>query len=170
MSRCSLKVATECAVFYGLGDRDEVGISRSSRCVGRSCWWEDRHSIAHAILTSLGISAYALFDGDSEFEKRAIASGKSADKVADERKSHVAGNRTTLRYFNMPETNFPEEQVTDAFAVFQDHLETFMLNRWPEWQESCNSIEASADFAEEESVCLSRCDTDSLRRGARDAH
>lgn len=135
---------TECAVFYGLGDRDEVGSLEARGVSVVPVGGKTGIPIAHAILTSLGISAYALFDGDSEFEKRAIASGKSADKVADERKSHVAGNRTTLRYFNMPETDFPEEQVTDAFAVFQDHLETFMLNRWPEWQESCNSIEASA--------------------------
>lgn len=78
------------------------------------------------ILTSLGIPAYALFDADSGFEARATANGKTVEKIAEERLAHSAANRKVLKYFGRPVEDFPAAVVTDAVAIFDDHLKAFL--------------------------------------------
>ncbi|USX24224.1 hypothetical protein NHH73_16470 [Oxalobacteraceae bacterium OTU3CINTB1] len=92
----------------------------------------------HAILTAIGIPVYTLFDGDSGFEALAKAQGKSAENIEKERASHIKANRTTLRYFGHTEEDFPKVVVSDCVAIFDDHLESFLLSTWPEWDIACN--------------------------------
>jgi len=103
--------------------------------------------LAHAILTLIGIPAYALFDADGGFAARAEANGKSQAQIDDERMSHVTANRQVLRYFGCDEEDFPSATVDDAIAIFEDHLETFMSENWPEWITACNDVEASAGIS-----------------------
>jgi predicted ATP-dependent endonuclease of OLD family len=134
---------TESAVFYGIGDRispaslEAVGISIVN--VGG----KTSIPLAHAILTSIGVPVYSLFDADGGFEARARANGKSQTKIDEERRNHAVANRTMLRYFSRTEEDFPSALVADKVAIFDDHIEAFLSEQWPEWVTECNNLEAA---------------------------
>lgn len=135
---------TESSVFYGIGDKTALGSLEAAGISIVSVGGKTSIPLAHAILVSIGIPVYALFDADGGFEARAIANGKAQDKVDDERKSHVKANRAALKYFGRPEEDFPSAIVDDEVAIFEDHLESFLSANWPEWITACNDVEAAA--------------------------
>lgn len=138
---------TESAVFYGVGDREGIGFLEAAGISIVPVGGKQSIPLAHAILTSLGIPAYALFDADSGFEARAIANGKGQEKIDEERASHVAANRSALKYFGRPEEDFPSAVVAGNVAIFEDHLETFLGSDWPEWTTACEAVEAAAGIS-----------------------
>jgi predicted ATP-dependent endonuclease of OLD family len=137
---------TECSVFYGLADKGAVGSLEARGVSIVPVGGKSSIPLAHAILTSLGIPTYALFDGDGGFEARASANGKTQDKIDGERAGHIAANRAALRYFGLDEVDFPTTQVADNVAIFEDHLEALIEGSWPEWVTSCQAIEEAADI------------------------
>ncbi len=52
-----------------------------------------------------------------------------------------------LQYFGMLEEDFLSDIVADEVAVFEDHLETFLLENWPEWITTCSEVEAAAGIS-----------------------
>jgi putative ATP-dependent endonuclease of OLD family len=135
---------TEVAVFYGIGDREATGLLESKGLSIVSAGGKGGIPLAHAILTSLGISTYALFDGDGGFEARAKVVGKKQSAIDAERTKYSTENRRLLKYFGENEADFPAEQVGDRVATLTDHLESYLDANWPEWTASCLAIEASA--------------------------
>lgn len=132
---------TESSVFHGVGDRSHVGSLETAGVSIVSVNGKSSIPLAHAILSSIGVPAYALFDADGGFEARAIANGKAQDKIDSERISHAKPNRLLLKYFGLPEEDFPSANVTDEVAIFEDHLESFLSEHWPEWFSACESVE-----------------------------
>lgn len=135
---------TEASVFYGVGDRTELGSLEAAGISVVPVSGKQSLPIAHAILSSLGVPVYALFDSDSGFEERAKANGKSEEKIEEERINHVAANRSALKYFGRAEEDFPGAVVADQVAIFEDHLEAFLAANWPEWSKACASVETAA--------------------------
>jgi predicted ATP-dependent endonuclease of OLD family len=138
---------TESSVFYGISDKSSVGSLEATGVSIVPVGGKTSIPLAHAILTSIGIPAYALFDADGGFEARATANGKSQDKIDAERKNHVAANRAVLKYFGRTEEDFPSSIVADEVAVFDDHLEAFLSANWTEWITACNNVEAAAGIS-----------------------
>ena len=103
--------------------------------------------LAHAILTSIGVPVYALFDADGGFEERAKAKNKKSEDIEKERSNHAAENRKLLRYFGLPEIDFPPASVSDVVAIFENHLESFLSSEWPEWVMACQDIEIAAGIS-----------------------
>ena len=136
--------ATECSVFYGIGDKLSSGSLESSGISIVPVGSKTSIPLAHAILMLIGIPVYALFDADSGFEARAKLNGKEQAKIDEERNSHVAANRAALRYFGRAEEDFPSSVVADNVAIFEDDLEAFLSKTWPEWDTACNEVEAAA--------------------------
>lgn len=136
--------ATESSVFYGIGDRSGVASLEAAGVSIVPVGGKQSIPLAHAILSSLGIPAYALFDADGGFEKRAKAKGKEQNKIDEERANHVAANRSALKYFNRAQEDFPAAVVADNVAIFDDHLEAFLSASWPEWDSACAAVEAAA--------------------------
>lgn len=135
---------TESSVFYGIGDRSAPG---SLEAAGVSIVFVGAKTsipLAHAILTSIGVPVYALFDADGEFEARAKAKNKKQEDIDKERNNHAAENRKLMRYFGLPEEDFPSATVTDKAAIFEDNLEAFLSTNWPEWVTACNDVEVAA--------------------------
>lgn len=99
--------------------------------------------LTHAILTSLGIPSYAVFDADAGFEERCRKNGKGAEKIEEDRNKHVQANKRLEKYFNLDEEDFPVQMVGDTVAIFEDCLETFLHSKWPEWTASCKVVEDS---------------------------
>ena len=135
---------TESAVFYGIGDRNGTAKLESQGLAVVPANGKGSIALAHAILRSLGIPTYAVFDSDSGFEERAKANGKTKEKIEDDRASHIATNRKLLKYFGLDEVDFPTQEVGEAVAIFGDHLEAFLESEWPEWVACCASVEDAA--------------------------
>lgn len=135
---------TESSVFYGIGDKSSVGSLEAEGISIVPVGGKTLIPLAHAILTSIGIPVYTLFDGDGEFEVRAKANGKAQEKIDNERKSHVTSNRLMLRYFGLAEEDFPAAVITEDVAIFEDTLETFISTNWPEWITACVELETAS--------------------------
>lgn len=139
--------ATESSVFYGIGDKTSLGSLEAAGVSIVPAGGKTSIPLVHAILTSIGIPVYALFDADGGFDVRAKANGKAQDKIDAERKTHVAANRTVLKYFGRTEEDFPSATVADEVAIFEDHLEAFLSTSWPEWVTACDDVEAAAGIS-----------------------
>lgn len=135
---------TEAAVFYGIGDRDAVGRLESQGLSIVSACGKGGIPLAHAILVSLGIPTYVMFDGDGGFEARAKAVGKAQSVIEGERTKFSTENRRLLRYLGETEVDFPSERIGDRVATLGDHLESYLGSNWTEWVTSCSEIEAAA--------------------------
>jgi predicted ATP-dependent endonuclease of OLD family len=135
---------TESSVFYGIADRASLGSLEAAGVCIVSVGGKTSIPLAHAILTSIGIPVYALFDADGGFEARAKSNGKAQDKIDAERKAHAMANRVVLKYFHRTEEDFPSAIVADDVAIFKDHLEAFLSANWAEWITACNNVEAAA--------------------------
>lgn len=138
---------TDSSVFYGIGDKTSLGLLESCGISIVPVGGKTTILLAHAILTSLGIPAYALVDADGGFEARAITNGKPQHKIDDERQTHAAANRLVLKYFGRTEEDFPSSVVSEDVAFFEDRLEAFLSESWPEWTMACNNIEATAGIS-----------------------
>lgn len=132
---------SDSAVMYGIGDRDEVGSLESQGLEIVPVGSKTNICLGHAILSGLGIPTYTLFDGDSGFEERARLKDKDEEEIEEEKKGHVSINRKLLKYFDLPEVEFPEEQISDNVAIFEDRLESFLEDNWPEWVQHKELVE-----------------------------
>ncbi len=135
---------TESSIFYGIGDRLSPGSLEAAGISIVPVGGKTSLPLAHAILTLIGIPVYALFDAESGFEAR---SKKPQDKIEEERKNHITGNRKVLKYFGLEEIDFPNSSITDNVAIFSDDLESFLSENWPEWIDACKSIELAAGIS-----------------------
>ena len=133
---------TESSVFYGVGDKTSIGSLEAAGLAIVSVGGKSSIPLVHAILTSIGIPVYALFDADGGFEARAVASGKCQKMIDDERRGHVAANRSALKYFGLLQEDFPSAIVSQKVAIFDDHLESFITANWAEWDVACKTVEA----------------------------
>jgi len=132
---------TESSVFYGIGDRVSPGSLEAAGISIVSVGSKTSIPLAHAILTSIGVPVYALFDADGGFEARAKKKNRKQEDIDKERSNHAVENRKLLRYFNLPEADFPVAAVTERAAIFNDHLEAFLSESWKEWITACESVE-----------------------------
>ena len=135
---------TEASVFYGIGDKTAPGSLEASGISIVPVGGKTSIPLAHAILKSIGIPVYALFDADAGFEARAQKNGQKSADIDKQRKQHAAENRMVLKYFGQPEEDFPAAAVGGVVAIFADHLEAFLTENWPEWIMACNDVEAAA--------------------------
>lgn len=136
---------TEVAVFYGIGDRSSVGSLEAAGISIIDAHGKDSIPLVHAILTLMGIPVYTLVDSDGGFETR--VGNKPIEKVEDERSSHISSNHKILRYFDLPQEDFPKEQTNDEIAFFADTLEPFLECNWPEWEIELKRIQSEAGLS-----------------------
>lgn len=132
----------EVSVICGIADRTELGRLEKLGVAIVDVGGKSSMPLAHAILTSLGIPTYSMFDGDGGFEARARANGKDDQMVAEERQGHVAANKKVMAYFQLDSVDFPPETEADTVTVLDDHLEAVLDRDWPEWRVECEKIEA----------------------------
>lgn len=117
---------TETAVFYGLGDRAHAGKFESLGLAVAAANGKTNVPFLHAILTLLGIPTYALFDAD-------------INGPVKNRNQNITENRKLLKYFDLPEEDFPGESVTAKVAILEDNIESYLKDSWPEWNNECQN-------------------------------
>ena len=150
---------TELSVFYGIGDKTCLGSLEAAGVSIVPVGGKTSIPLVHAILTSVGIPVYTLFDADCGFEARAKAKGKAQNKIDDERNKNAQENRAALKYFGRTEEDFPSAIVTDNVAIFEDQLEAFLSANWTEWVTACNNVEAAAGISLEKNQLAYRSAT-----------
>ncbi|RBM02959.1 ATP-dependent endonuclease [Glutamicibacter soli] len=134
---------TERAVLEGLADRESIGKLETSGVVVVPAQSKTGLALPHAILSCLGIPTYSIFDADSGLEARLNSKDLAVSKVRDSVNNNYKMNREALRYFNLPEVDMPSKVVGDTVAIFEDHLESLLVNEWAGWQDACDAHEAS---------------------------
>jgi len=125
---------TDAAVIYGVGDRESPAKLEADGVAVVAADGKSRLPMLHAVLTELGIPTYALFDADVGYEVRARKQGVPEEKIEETRANNTTLNRNLLRYFGLPEEDFPVAAVSDSVAIFADNLESFLEAEWPEWE------------------------------------
>lgn len=123
---------TDAAFFYGIGDRTSAALLEASGIAVVPAGGKSGISLAHAILTSLGIPTYTLFDSD--------AHNPTAGAIAE--------NRSLLGYLGLPVEDFPAQQIEDRVAIVGENLERLVAASWPEWIAKRDEyvLEAGVDF------------------------
>jgi putative ATP-dependent endonuclease of OLD family len=131
--------STEVAVMLGIADRTEIGRLEALGVSVVDVGGKENIALTHAILTSIGIPTYCMFDSDSGAVARAEKKGKSKAKVDEERAGHVGSNMRLTRYFKLPEHGFPVETETPDVTILGDHLEELLDREWSQWREGCEA-------------------------------
>lgn len=134
---------TESSIFHGIGDKISLGALEATGISIVPVGGKTSIPLVHAILSAIGIPVYALFDADRGCEARAKAKGKQQNKIGEELAKNAKENRTILKYFGIAEEDFPGATVSATVAIFEDHLESFLIANWPEWLTACNELEAA---------------------------
>jgi putative ATP-dependent endonuclease of OLD family len=150
---------TELSVFYGIGDKASVGSLEAAGTSIVPVGGKTSIPLVHAILTAIGIPVYALFDADRGCEARARAKGRSQKEIDNERDKNAKENRSALKYFGRMEEDFPAAVGSKGVAIFDDHLESFLLTNWLEWTTACKEIEAASGISLEKNQLAYRSAT-----------
>lgn len=135
--------STDAAVLYGLGDKLNPGACEASGLSIVDVRSKQNIILSHAILTSLGVPTYVLFDGDKQ-HKLHNRNESSTNKLSDETGT-IKTNRNLLAYFGLPLQDFPDESIKPPVAAFSYHIEQFLDNNWPEWRKSLEKIAEVTD-------------------------
>lgn len=138
---------TESSVFYGLGDRFSPGSLEAAGVSIVFVGGKTSIPLAHAILDSIGVPVYALFDADAGCVERATASGKSQQKIDNERNQNAKENRKLLQYFKLDQEDFPAARATENIAILEDHLEGFLSENWATWVTACHDLETNTGIS-----------------------
>ena len=136
---------TDAAILSGASDNESLGKIEALGVAVVPIGSKTAVPTAHAVLSLFGIPAYALVDADSDFKNRNL--NKTPEKLEDEKKSHISANRAILKYFGVPEVDFPKQCATKDFAFFGDCLETFIIENWPEWETARSDLEKELNSA-----------------------
>lgn len=136
---------TDAAVFYGVEDRGPAPARLESAGIAVvPAGGKDSLPLTHAVLTSLGIPVYCVFDSDSGCEGPECEKGKKYPATNGERTQRAKSNSKLLKYFGLPVEDFPSQAVGDKVAILADDLEALLQAEWPEWVTACVSDQESA--------------------------
>lgn len=144
---------TDAAVLYGVADRDKVGYLETRGVEVIAARNKSSLCLAHAIISSLNIPVYVLFDGDNGYEDKARQNGVDEKKIQNELKRRGAEHERIFKYLNPADIVRNEkgdivvsEQISEHFAVVDDCLETHLENEWPEWAQSLSTLEEELEL------------------------
>ncbi|WP_152382582.1 ATP-dependent nuclease [Achromobacter mucicolens] len=138
---------TESSIFYGIGDRFSPGSLEAAGVSIVFVGGKTSIPLAHAILDSIGVPAYALFDADAGCVARATASGKAQQKIDSERNQNVKENRKLLQYFGLDQEDFPAARTAENVAILDDHIEGFLSEKWEAWVAACQNLESNTGIS-----------------------
>ncbi|WP_165975778.1 ATP-dependent nuclease [Actinomadura rubrisoli] len=88
--------------------------------------------LPYAILASLGIPTFLVFDGDVHNADR--KADQSDEKLATTIAKESQRNHHLLTLLGEEPEDWPETRVRNNYAVFHDTLERFLKQEWPDWE------------------------------------
>lgn len=99
--------------------------------------------VPQAILDELGINTLVMFDNDSGLPERMRAQGKDPLDIESAELSTRDQNRKILRYFKLPEKDYPKGILCDRVVALDDRLEAMIQRDWPAWETTRQDLIAS---------------------------
>ncbi|WP_158588107.1 ATP-dependent nuclease [Actinomadura logoneensis] len=120
---------TDKGVLEGCAMRDDP-LNRDGIMVAAVNGKQNMH-LPFAILTSLGVPCFAVFDGDADCTTR--KAGESDQELTNRIDQTARGNRHLLAALGEHPTNFPQTTVGEHHAVFHENLEKFLSDSWQDW-------------------------------------
>ena len=103
------------------------------------------------ILQELSVPACLVVDNDRQLEDRLAAAAGDRDKerqlsaaVADAKRL----NRSFLRFFGLPEEDWPTGRMSDELFFAEGDLETVLKATWPEWVTTRDQLIEDGAYAE----------------------
>ncbi|MHB8439352.1 MAG: AAA family ATPase [Acidimicrobiales bacterium] len=101
---------------------------------------KDNLLVPYAILEGLGIPALIAFDNDKDLRTRMAGSGRAEKDIAAAEAAHRTVNHRLLKYFGLPEEDYPEGLLSSALVAIPDTLEALIETDWPEWKPTKDKI------------------------------
>ncbi len=120
------------------GGFDAAGVA----CI--SLQGKQRLPLAMAVLQSIGIPTFVIFDGDQGQAERMKANGTEQHDIDNAQQQAVKWNRIIVQMAGGSPTDWPNDVVGATYAVFRDCLETFLAEHWPEVLETVRTKMAEA--------------------------
>lgn len=124
---------TDAAIITGIADRHSPGWLETQGVSVVDAGSKTCLALTHGILTSLGIPTFVIFDCDKNC-KEVDAPG------------HRKNNRELFEYLKIEEEDFPPTRVVHSAAFFENNLECFLTQEWPEWWEAMSEIERESEY------------------------
>ncbi|GAA5033818.1 AAA family ATPase [Actinopolymorpha pittospori] len=90
----------------------------------------------HAILAELRIPTLTVFDSDKGSGDRKRASGKDPLAARREDENNASMNRLLLRYFSVPESDYPAGKISPTLYAWDGDLERVLARDWPGWEDT----------------------------------
>ncbi len=113
-------------VAAGSGGFDAAGVA----CI--SLEGKQHLPIAMAVVQSIGIPTLVVFDGDRGQPGRMKADAKAQTDIDNAQKQAVKWNRIIVQMAGGTPGDWPSDVVDTTYAVFEDCMETFLAEHWPE--------------------------------------
>ena len=96
--------------------------------------------VPHAILDQLGIHTLLIFDNDRGCRERMTRNGVKELDIEASELSTIDQNRKILRYFGLPEQDWPEGVLCPRVVAVPDMIESMLSIDWPEWESQRKQI------------------------------
>ncbi len=123
---------TDAAVVLGLADRKAIASLEGRGVEVTAAGSKSSLPLAAAIVESLGIATFVLFDADGGQEARSRRARKDNNTILDEIANNSKQNQALFTYLSVDVPDFPPLTVFSRWACFEDTLED-ALEEWSGW-------------------------------------
>lgn len=131
--------STDRAVLTGAATRESVPLLLDGIFVGEA-GGKTRLLLPYVIFDEIGIPVYLVADNDSHLRDdlvnaKARGDDLRAKKLAGSVQDAIGWNRKLLRFFHLPESDWPTGRVAVNFTFVDGGLEQALEEMWPAWAE-----------------------------------
>lgn len=123
---------TDKAILEGIGEASTPLSSRGVEVAVANS--KDQIFLPAAILRKLGVPHFILFDSDKDAGARARAKNLDETKVAAQEEKDRKANQKMLRFLGLPQVDWPTGACGDIAWAMEDMLETYVADKWPEFE------------------------------------
>ncbi|MGW2558676.1 ATP-dependent nuclease [Streptomyces sp. NPDC001514] len=145
---------TDGAILTGCAEREQLSLGALGISV-ISVGGKDNIALCRAILDALGVPCYVIFDGDAGKEARSRQGTQNVQnederrakelRIEEQARKDLTLNANLLGYLGASPSPWPATACADNHMVFEDNLETFLVDKWPAWGTRKSELIASGD-------------------------
>ncbi|MFE1359447.1 ATP-dependent nuclease [Streptomyces harbinensis] len=148
------------AVINGCADRSGINLGADGISV-IEVHGKDNLMISDALFSALGVPCYVVFDGDAGMEGRKRESVRhlvpeqrraKEERFENQARENRTKNENLLRYLGARPNPQPCDDSTGRYTVFQDNLETYLGEHWPNWEDRRKEIVCAGEGSEEKNA------------------
>ncbi len=136
--------STDRAVLTGAATKESVPLLLDGIFIGEA-GGKTRLLLPYVIFDEIGIPVYLVADNDSHLRDELADVESRGDEVRAKKlsgsvKDSIDWNRRLLRFFNLPELDWPVSRVATNFTFVDGGLEQALEEMWPAWAEAKEAL------------------------------